>query len=1141
MDIIIVGAVVGMIAVVGACYTASYTAPLLLQYAVGWAANRFWLGILTERHQQAQDEQSQEVHGCTSRLAPTRRSMKVNPALCILGSLVVVSGNSFRTYDDGFFSAARSSQSCIRIGFLGRADIVKLALLMPAARRPGMVAIVGLAARSVQDAIAFKQQHLEYLSNATVYSSYSALLTSPDVDGVYIALPTSLHFEWAALALAAGKHVLLEKPLTSNAVQAEALVALARQRNLVLMHGLHNLHHPMIARVRALVRGLGNLRHAEAKLIMPKRYVQRKGSRYDSALSGGSAMDLAGYVLSTLLEILYDDGYEKGCDVRSTVATRWPKDPLIDEGMEGDILIGGLSVRFAWSLIGAKTSETKELRVVGSNGTLVVTGFQAPQFGNSITLHALDGTVVHRQSFDKAITSYGNQLSHFTAAVKRIRSGAVSDAASFVNTGAASVRLMRCIDAVYTSAGMQPRTGLIERPPERACATIARGAPVHTTAACDQAEASLLGSAGNEGAKSGINFATALTVLTPVSTDGGAQLRAVLYTSGAAIVKHAMSAAQLQRIFAAIEKHGRWRLPPLDTRSGVENQPRRLKAVLSSSTGSSSLSPPELLSSVFEPIYALAEAALSGVVDSGAILKLARRRLHRGGDTNSDSILEEVHLNSALSGSKYQNPHYDQAYNDPQLLLTIDIPLAEVTDELGPLEVWPGTQGIPLEQLFSRPTINALRSAGGGSLQYSACWCEVNHVLGRNFPSVRLLSGIGDAVVRFPSTWHRGTPNRHPSQVRDMVTFVWRLARPAAVPVWLLTPPSLPHGRSLKLAAWPHGPSVPHGSVTSRPSPQLLAGWRVTEAEWSAAQEKVAHILRDVPLKHRERCERVLRNLPDAGFAQAWQDHFLYRNFFAGMVAESQKGLYIDIGTNDAIKISNTAFFDICLGWTGVCFEPQANYHERIRSERSCHLVPSCVMGRPTKMIATGSGGLLTLRPSTVVKGGGSEMQCVGLRESLVKLKLETRRVDLISIDIEGNEPSVLKCLPWGKLDVRAVLIETNKYRDLRPVDMFFSAHGYVNAKTFLYKAYKDLSGSWLDNLYVKMPGGAPLVQPPGKPRCDRADLEFNPDCDQWREWARPDVSDGWGACCRRVGCKRLMPNPCSSSTCRRRLVSLTK
>ena len=226
-----------------------------------------------------------------------------------------------------------------------------------------------------------------------------------------------------------------------------------------------------------------------------------------------------------------------------------------------------------------------------------------------------------------------------------------------------------------------------------------------------------------------------------------------------------------------------------------------------------------------------------------------------------------------------------------------------------------------------------------------------------------------------------------------MVTFVWRYARPAAVPVWLnlrkADPPSLPHAHNKDAARVLASLQYEHDKL-----PAL--GWRVTDAEWSAAQEKVPHILSDVPVKYRERCERVLRNLPDAGFAQAWQDHFMYRNFFAGMT-ESRNGFYLDIGTNDAIEISNTAFFDICLGWTGVCFEPQANYHKRIRAERSCHLVPSCVMGKPTNMTASGSGGLLTLSSSPVVKGGG-EMQCVGLRESLVKLKLESRTINLISI-----------------------------------------------------------------------------------------------------------------------------------------------
>ena len=244
--------------------------------------------------------------------------------------------------------------------------------------------------------------------------------------------------------------------------------------------------------------------------------------------------------------------------------------------------------------------------------------------------------------------------------------------------------------------------------------------------------------------------------------------------------------------------------------------------------------------------------------------------------------------------------------------------------------------------------------------------------------------------------------------------------------------------------------------------PPIEEPWRVSETEWQTAQQRVPTILRNVKPEYRERCDRVLRNLPDAGFAQAWQDHFLWRNFFANM---RRDGLYLDIGTNDAIDISNTVFFDVCLGWTGVCFEPQRKYHSRIRAKRSCELVPSCVMGKPVNVTAEGDGELMHLVADPVGGGkdrgskgrggkgrgskgrGGTTMQCVGLRESLVDLKLESRVVDLISIDIEGNEPGVLKCLPWDKIDVRMVLIETNKYRDLRPVDMFFHAHGYVNAR----------------------------------------------------------------------------------------------
>ena len=73
---------------------------------------------------------------------------------------------------------------------------------------------------------------------------------------------------------------------------------------------------------------------------------------------------------------------------------------------------------------------------------------------------------------------------------------------------------------------------------------------------------------------------------------------------------------------------------------------------------------------------------------------------------------------------------------------------------------------------------------------------------------------------------------------------------------------------------------------------------------WAESLQQVDELLASVPSQNRERCESVLRGLNRRGFSQAWQDWFLYRNFFAGQ----RKGLYIDIGTNDPIRISNTFF-----------------------------------------------------------------------------------------------------------------------------------------------------------------------------------------------------------------------------------------
>ena len=94
-------------------------------------------------------------------------------------------------------------------------------------------------------------------------------------------------------------------------------------------------------------------------------------------------------------------------------------------------------------------------------------------------------------------------------------------------------------------------------------------------------------------------------------------------------------------------------------------------------------------------------------------------------------------------------------------------------------------------------------------------------------------------------------------------------------------------------------------------------------------------------------CSDILYGRP-ASFAQAWQDWYLFHNIFPDRL-EWGGGFYVEIGVWNPIMTSNTLFFDKCLGWSGVCFEPNENWWPAIQRERSCKLVRNCVWARPRK------------------------------------------------------------------------------------------------------------------------------------------------------------------------------------------------
>jgi predicted dehydrogenase len=88
---------------------------------------------------------------------------------------------------------------------------------------------------------------------ARTTASYDELLEDPELDAVVIVTPVSTHYELAAAALEAGKHVLVEKPLAASSAQAADLIGLASERSLVLLPGHTFLYSPPVVKVKELL------------------------------------------------------------------------------------------------------------------------------------------------------------------------------------------------------------------------------------------------------------------------------------------------------------------------------------------------------------------------------------------------------------------------------------------------------------------------------------------------------------------------------------------------------------------------------------------------------------------------------------------------------------------------------------------------------------------------------------------------------------------------------------------------------------------------------------------------------------------------------------------------------------------------
>ncbi|KZS60691.1 Gfo/Idh/MocA family protein [Mycobacterium ostraviense] len=322
----------------------------------------------------------------------------------------------------------------VRIGILGAARIAPLALVKPA-KGNAEVVVAAVAARDASRAQAFAAKH----DIARVHESYDALIADPDLDAVYNPLPNSLHGRWTRAALAAGKHVLCEKPFTANAAEAREIAELAANSGRVVMEAFHYRYHPLTLRVEEIIASgeLGKLTRVEGNLCFP--LPKFSDIRYNYSLAGGATMDAGCYAVHMVRTF-------GGSTPEVVSAQAKLRDSQIDRAMTAEVRFAdGHTGRMRCSMWSTDLMQISA-RVVGDKGELHVLNPVLPHSYHRLSVRSADGKRVER--FPRR-ASYAYQLDAFAGAVLR--------GEPVKTTPEDAIENMTVIDAIYRSAGLPLR------------------------------------------------------------------------------------------------------------------------------------------------------------------------------------------------------------------------------------------------------------------------------------------------------------------------------------------------------------------------------------------------------------------------------------------------------------------------------------------------------------------------------------------------------------------------------------------------------------------------------------------------------------------------------------------------------------
>lgn len=223
----------------------------------------------------------------------------------------------------------------VRFGVLGASHFA-VHKMIPAMQAGADTPVVAIASRDGKKAA----EAARTLGIAKTYSSYDDLLADPEIDAVYNPLPNHLHVQWAERAAAAGKHVLVEKPIALSAAEAGRLIAARDAHKVLIAEAAMTRVHPRWLAARELVRKgkIGQL-GAFVGSFGYDLSARRDNVRFAADMGGGVLLDVGFYPV-TMSRFCFDDeptavaatmaqDGDRGVDVMTSAVLRFPRGQAI--------------------------------------------------------------------------------------------------------------------------------------------------------------------------------------------------------------------------------------------------------------------------------------------------------------------------------------------------------------------------------------------------------------------------------------------------------------------------------------------------------------------------------------------------------------------------------------------------------------------------------------------------------------------------------------------------------------------------------------------------------------------------------------------------------------------------------------------